>query len=371
MRLYRLLTGQQLHGSAAWLLGFVFAINALGIGTAQAAQLQPEIEALQAFEQARTEISAQRYERAEILLERVLMLHPENAEARIELALLMARRGLRDGAQALVQSLLDDPRTGPEHAQALRGLKEQISKSPTTVVNPYALDTRDAAARLTAAALGTAVRTAAQSDATASWRGEASLTASSNPLARTSSGAITITLPDGPLSLPLSQTAKSGSLSGVTLSRTTATNGAELALQRADVSGTTTAARALAWAQLPLKQWLPDSLQPDRLPPVLAYAQAQRGLDGQHRAMAGLTTVLGAQRLSLSRYEEYGTNDHGTVVRAEHNQPRWLGADWQATVEHSDSAVGPQGYWRTGFSAERALGNGRKLLAQLDRKSVV
>ena len=168
-----------------------------------------------------------------------------------------------------------------------------------------------------------------------------------------------------PLSLPLSQTAKSGSLSGVTLSRTTATNGAELALQRADVSGTTTAARALAWAQLPLKQWLPDSLQPDRLPPVLAYAQAQRGLDGQHRAMAGLTTVLGAQRLSLSRYEEYGTNDHGTVVRAEHNQPRWLGADWQATVEHSDSAVGPQGYWRTGFSAERALGNGRKLLAQL------
>jgi hypothetical protein len=289
----------------------------------------------------------------------------------------MARRGHRDGAQALVQSLIEDPRTGPAHTQALRALKAQINQGPSAAVNPYAIDPREAAARLSAAALGTTVPNPAPTDARAAeqadtpvsppakWRGEASLTASSNPLARTSSGAITITLPDGPLSMPLSQTAQSGALSGLTLSRTTATHGAELALQRADVSGTTTAARAVAWAQLPIKQWLPDRLQADQLPPVLAYAQAQRGLDGQHRAMAGLTTVLGAQRLSLSHYEEYGMNDHGTVVRAEHNPPRWLGTDWQASVEHSNSAVGPQGYWRAGLSAEHTLGNGRKLLAQL------
>jgi hypothetical protein len=98
---------------------------------------------------------------------------------------------------------------------------------------------------------------------------------------------------------------------------------------------------------------------------VLIYAQAQRGLDGQHRTMAGLTSVLGAQRLSLSHYEENGTNDRGIVVRAEHNLPSWLGTDMQASIEHSNSAVGPQGYWRAGFSADYALGNGRKLLAQL------
>lgn len=365
MRLQRLLTAQTGRGPAAWLLALACAASMVGNSAAQAAQLQPEAEAQQAFEQARAEISGQRYDRAEILLERVLMLHPEHAEARIELALLMARRGHSDGAQALVQSLIDDPRTEPEYAQALRQLQAQIKKGPAAAVNPYALDTREAASRLSAAALGTVVPAAAPPEVSVTWRGEASLTASSNPLARTSSGAITITLPDGPLSLPLSQTAKSGALTGLNLSRTTATHGAELALQRADVSGTTTAARAVAWAQLPLKQWLPDSLQPDQLPPVLAYAQAQRGLDGQHRAMAGLTAVLGAQRLSLSHYEEYGMNDHGTVVRAEHNQPRLWRTDWQASIEHSNSAVGPQGYWRAGLSAEHLLGKGRKLLAQL------
>lgn len=329
-----------------------------------AAQLQPELEALQAFDQARAEISAQRYDRAEILLERVLMLHPEHAEARIELALLMARRGHRFGAQALVQSLLDDPRTEPEYAKALRELKVQFNKAPSEAVNPYNLDTRGAAARLSAVAFAAALPSAAPADVTVTWRGEASFTASSNPLARTSAGAITITLPDGPLSLPLSQTAKSGVLAGASLSRTTETHGAELAMQHADVPSTTLAARALLWGRLPLSQWLPANLKPEQLPPVLAYVQSQRGLDGQHRAMTGITTVFGAQRLSLSHYEEYGMNDHGTVVRAEHNRPRLLGTDWQASIEHSNSAVGPQGYWRAGVSAERALGDGRKLLAQ-------
>lgn len=368
MRLHLSLNAQQRQGSAAWLLRLAHAAILLGVGIGHAAQLQPELEALEAFDQARAEISAQRFDRAEILLERVLMLHPEHAEARIELALLMARRGHRFGAQALVQSLIDDPRTETEYAQALRQLQAQIKKGPAEAINPYALDSRKATARLSAAGQGAVVPAAAPPEVSASWRGEASLSASSNPLARTSSGAITITLPDGPLSLPLSQTTKSGALTGLNLSRTSATNGAELALQRADVSGTTTAARAVAWAQLPLMQWLPDSLQPDQLPPVLAYAQAQRGLDGQRRAMAGLTAVLGAQRLSLSHYEEYGMNDHGTVVRAEHNHPRLWGTDWQTSIEHSSSAVGPQGYWRAGLSAENLLGEGRKLLAQLSHQ---
>ena len=349
------------HLPAARWWGLVCLLQALVMAEGHAAPLQPEQEAQQAFEQARAEISSRQYDHAEILLERVLMLQPEHAEARIELALLMARRGHIDGAQALLQSLLDDPRTEPEHAQALRTLKAQINKAPSTLVNPYALDTREAAVRLSAAA---ALGTTTEHPAPVSWRGEVGLTASSNPLARTSSGAITITLPDGPLSLPLSQTAKSGALTGATLSRTTATHGAELAVQRADVSGTTTAARALLWGQLPLARWLPDGLQAAHGLPVLAYAQVQRGLDGQHRAMAGLTGAFGAQRLSLSHYEEYSTSDRGTVIRAEHNQPRLWGTDWQASLERSRSSSGPQGYWRAGLSAEHGLGAGRKLLAQ-------
>jgi len=58
---------------AGWLV-------ACAITATHSADVQPEIEALQAFDQARIEITNQRYDRAEILLERVLMLHPENAE---------------------------------------------------------------------------------------------------------------------------------------------------------------------------------------------------------------------------------------------------------------------------------------------------
>jgi hypothetical protein len=338
---------------------------ALAGAATQAAQLKPELEALQAYEQARAEISSQRYDRAEILLERVLMLYPEHAEARIELALLMARRGHIDGAQALVQSLLDDPRTEPDYILALRNLKDQIQKGPLAVANPYALGSQGTSLRLSTAGVGQEVQVNTKSAEPVAWRSEASFSVSSNPLARTSSTAISITLPDGPLSLPLTQTARSGSLAGATLSRTTPTGGAELTVQRTELPDTTIAARALLWGQLPLMQWLPESWRPANLPPMLVYAQAQRGLDGQHRTMTGLTSVLGAQRLSLSRYEEYGISDRGTVVRAEHKQTRWSGIEMQASIERSNSSLGPQGYWRAGVSADHALGNGRKLLAQL------
>lgn len=354
-------------GKSVWKQGLAFLLAGTVWGGSQGAELQPQAEAQQALTQALEEVRQQRYDQAEILLERVLMLQPENAEARIELALLMAHRGHTDGALALVQSLLDDPRTGPDHAQALRQLSVQLKKGQAEVINPYALGGRDATRRLSTLARQAPADAASEAPA-ASWRGEAGLTASTNPLARTASGAITITLPDGPLSLPLSQTAQSGKLLATSLSRTTSTHGAELSLQRTDVPGTTTAARALVWGQLPLTQWLPDGLQPQRWPAVLGYAQAQQGLDGQHRAMAGLTSVLGAQRLSLSHYEERSINDRGLVLRAEHSQPRWWGGDWQVSLERSNSTQGPQGYWRVGLSSEHGLGGGRKLLAQVTQQ---
>lgn len=349
MRTQQALPAQTRQRWALWLYGLLCLASAFMVNASHATELQPLQEALQAFKQAQAEIDSQRYDRAEVLLERVLMLHPEHAEARIELALLMARRGHGEGAQALLQSLIDDPRTQAEFAEALRGLKDQINKGFPAAGSLGAPKDQEPNTRLSAVA----------------WRGEASISSSSNPLARTSVDAITITLPNGPLSLPLNQAAQSGTVIGLTLSRNTATYGTELAVQNASVSGTTPAARALLWGALPLSQWLPNAMENAGVPPVLAYAQLQRGLDAQHRSQLGVTAVLGAQRISLSHYEEHSVSDRGTTVRVEYHPARFWGTDWQASLEHSNSSVGPQAYWRTGLGVEKALGQGSKLLYQL------
>jgi len=332
-------------------LCFALTLGLLAMPLA-AASLQPDLEALQAFELAREEIKSRRFDRAEILLERVLMLQPENAEARIELALLMAGRGNRDGAQALLQSLIDDARTDLLQAQELKNLQAfiRLGKSPALGLSPFALN---APARLSAS-------TRAPNPSAAShaiWRGELSLGRSSNPLARTAAQAITITLPDGALSLPLTQTDRAGIMSGANLSRTTDTGGFELALQGANVTGASTASRAVVWGRLPLAAWPATQ----NWPPVLAYLLIQRGLDRQHRAQTGLTAIGGQQKYSLSNYYEYSSQDHGMIWRLEHRQPRWLGADWFATVERSKSATGPQAYWRASVVGEYPLRERAKL----------
>lgn len=317
-----------------------------------AASLQPDLEAMQAFELARDEIKNRRFDRAEILLERVLMLQPENAEARIELALLMAGRDNQDGAQALLQSLIDDARTDVLQSQELKNLQTFIrqGKRPPSALSPFALN---APARLSA-------DTRARNPSAAShayWRGEINLGFSSNPLARTSAEAITITLPDGALSLPLTQTDRTGVMSGANLSRTTDNGGFDLTLQGANATGASTASRALVWGRLPLAAW---SATQNWLP-VLAYLEIQRGFDGQHRAQTGLTVISGQQKYSLSNYYEYSTQDTGKIWRLQHHQPRWLGADWFATVERSKSANGPQAYWRASVVGEYPLSERAKL----------
>lgn len=342
-------------------LGLVLGLNLGLLGMpATAAPLQPDLEALQAFDLASEEIKNHRFDRAEILLERVLMLQPEHAEARIELALLMAGRGHQDGAQALLQSLIDDARTDPMQAQELKNLQDFIrqGKRPDLGLSPYALN---APARWYA-------HTRAPNRAAphqASWRGEISLGLSSNPLARTAAQAITITLPDGPLSLPLTPAERAGTLAGANLSRTTDTGGFELALQGTNVAGASAASRAVVWSRLPLAAW-PFT---ENWPPVLAYAQIQRGLDGQHRAQTGLTAIHGQQKYSLSNYHEYSTQDHGVIWRLEHHQPRWLGADWFASVERSHSATGPQAYWRAAVAGEYPVGEQAKVSFQFIKQT--
>ena len=341
------------HG---WLCTLMF-VQSLVTTPAAAAALEPELEALQAFEQASVEIKARRFDRAEILLERVLMLQPENAEALVELALLMAARGHEQGAQALVQSLIDDTRTEPSHVQALKSLHTLIQQGAADQGrNPYALNAPTRKPQSSSVQSGQA--------AAAQWRGEAHIGLSSNPLARTSADAITITLPDGPLSLPLAQAKHAGTMQGVNLSHSTNASGAELAVQGASVNGASTAARALAWGRLPQAPWWGETQ-----PILLAYAQAHRGLDGQHRAQAGLAAISGQQKYSLTRYHEYNATDQGLIARIEHHQPRWLGIDWSASLERSVSNTGPQGYWRAVVAGEQPMGEQGKLLFQWSRQN--
>ena len=63
------------------------------------APLQAEQDALQAYEEARRAVADERLDEAELLLERVLMLMPEHAGARLDFALLLARRGQADAAR--------------------------------------------------------------------------------------------------------------------------------------------------------------------------------------------------------------------------------------------------------------------------------
>jgi len=65
---------------------------AIAPAISQGTALKPAEEAEQALEQARQAIADRALDRAELQLERVLMLVPEHAEARVMLASLMALR---------------------------------------------------------------------------------------------------------------------------------------------------------------------------------------------------------------------------------------------------------------------------------------
>lgn len=363
---------QKAHPVALWPHGLVHMLMVIAMAlslqpkAAKAAPLQPELEAQQAFEQARTEIRERRYDRAEILLERVLMLQPENAEALIELALLMAARNHQEGALALVQSLIDDPRTESHQAQALKNLQAHIQQKATNLQrNPYALNSigprlMSQGQSQTLQPVGGVGGNTASSANPVSWRSEIQWGMTTNPLARTSAQAITITLPDGPLSLPLTQNQREGHTAGASLVRTTATGGAELATQATNISGTSNAARLLGWRLLPPAPWLGNQQQPI----WLAFAQAQRGLDGQQRAQAGLTAISEQQKYSLSAYHENSNQDRGLNWRVEHHPKRWQGILGYAALERSQSTTGPQGHWRAMVVAERPVAEQAKVMFQ-------
>ena len=144
--------------------------------TVEATEATEAAEANQAFEQALKELESEQWGQAELYLERSLMLNADHADARLQLALLLARRGQFDAAKALIESLIDDPRTPAEHRKRLQILLASSIPLP---------------------ALRSEVKPRAQT------RAEITVGYTLNPYARTNLEELTLTLPQGSITLPV------------------------------------------------------------------------------------------------------------------------------------------------------------------------
>jgi tetratricopeptide (TPR) repeat protein len=333
---------------------------------ALSAELKPLEEAAEAYEQAMRALGKGEQERAELLLERVLMLSPDNAEARLELAALFAKRGRVVSARLMLESLELDPRTPIEHKQNLRRLIAQLqgassySENTTELPNAISAATRQAPR-------------APQITPAASTQLELGLTHSSNPLARTASEGITFTMPEGPVLLPLSVKPTRGLSRTFQLSHepTQFQNaGAELYLQSlapgSEQNATAqtssnfqnqTAARLSVWGGIKPLTGLPK-LSP-LLIPLQWHYQAQQGLDGLRRQSLSLAYPFDyaglAWRGVAVHYQEPTAperqGDRGQAIRLEQRGVSGT-LSWLLHAEKSTSQVFEQGYVRAGVFAE-------------------
>jgi hypothetical protein len=314
---------------------------------AHSAELKPAEEAAQAFAQAMIALKQGQQEQAELLLERVLMLSPENAEARLELAGLFAQRGRVVSAKLMLESLESDPRTPAEHKLQLRKLIAELSVAMNATDNE----------KQTIKASTPIGQPVVQ---TATTQFEFGLTQSSNPLARTASEGITFTLPEGPVQLPLSvkpikALARTFQLSHEPLEFQNA--GVEIYLQSLEpgIAQSQTAVRLSAWGSIQTGNLL------QMQNPLQWHYQAQQGLDGLRRQSVALGYPFDyaglAWRSVAVHYQEPTTadrqGDRGQAFRIE--QKGMAGTlSWLAHAERSTSQVFEQGYVRAGLFAELA-----------------
>jgi hypothetical protein len=182
---------------------------------------------------------------------------------------------------------------------------------------------------------------------------------STNPLSRASADGVVLTLPDGPVTLPLGTRPQAGAVAAASLLRVQGSGGWDVSIQGMDSSGAATAYRAAVWGSAPVPIGV-------GLPPLQWQLQTLRGFDNLRRHSAALTAPLagGAQRLVLGAYAEPAQQDRGWVLRAEHRAAGPVGLQWQASAERSGSTARPQGHWRLNLALEAPLGSGRRVQAQ-------
>jgi len=353
-------SGRQATAALASWAGWVLVVfGVLAAGPASGAALDAEAEARSALEEARLALAQGHADQAEILLERVLMLMPDHAEARIDFALLIARRGQLEVAQALISSLADDPRTPDAHRRRLRALLASL-RAPAGPGEP--------AARLQASSgSGNDVTNTPlhEGGLLSRWRLEGQWAYSSNPLARTSAEGITLSLADGPVTLPVTSRPEPGNVVGVSVQRLQADSGVDLALQHLDSPGAKSAYRMTWWGSA-------TSLGLTGRPAAWALS-SQRGFDGQRRLTGALlveatmSPLAAPAKLTLAIYRDPDLSDKGLFVRAE--QP-WVGfpsgLSTMLAAELSRSLAKSQAYVRITAGADLPLGKAGRLQAQLN-----
>ena len=270
---------------------------AVAAATAAAPPLDAEAEAGQAYQQALAALQGGQWTEAELLLERCLMLDPEHAVARLELAGLLAQRGRLEAAQALIDSLIDDPRTPQSHRERLLVLRASALR------------------RLEAAALPEAPR--------AAWTAEIFVSWSRNPLARSDARELTLTLPEGNVTLPVTQNVRPAGMVGLALQRSIP-GGLLVDVSAQHVLGQEHRQASRLALVGPLAELsVQDEMEPLQTSWTL---QSRRGFDEVDRHSVGLVLRRQRWRLTAMGFVEPKLAREGQQVLAEYvvvQQPEW------------------------------------------------
>lgn len=328
---------------AAW------AFAALACCAAPVALAQGELAA--ALSAARAALQQQEWAAAELWLERALLLDPDNIEARQEWAQLLLKRGERDTALGLLDSLRPFDRLPPAQAQALQALwaAAQAPMQGSGATQPPA-----APSQASATPAPSRIRPS-NTTPPSPWRtqAEAFVGRSLNPLVQPAAQDVVLTLPQGNLVLPLASSAQPGGVWGLRTA-TSHTAGVVLQGQLQGVAGQGVPSVRVAGLYTASAHWG-------------VFAQAQRLADTTRRTQAGLQgayPLLGGQPwgpvrqaavlLQASAYTEPDAPRQGLAQRA--TVLASLGKRWQALawVDHESNrlAEGPPGARSAGLVGE-------------------
>ena len=313
-------------------------------GAAAADSASAELEADKAYQSAQTALNQQAWSEAELHFERVLMFNPEHAEARIQLALLLAQRGKLETASGFIESLIDDPRTPPAHRQRLVSLLAQLKQGP-----PKAVIASEARQSMPSSAQAT------PAGAQAVILARVSLGYSSNPYARADINSLSLTLPEGITDLPVNQNIGAAPMLVSSLSYM-APNlcGFEVYDQRWGSSERNSSNKLLLFCY--------GTMGDEK---VQGFASTLRSVDGNTRHSAGLAWSHGAWRLTAQAFKEPELDRQGYTLRVEHlhsNSSNSAQTLLYGELEKADSGV--PGFIRSGFAREYALTPTLSLLTQ-------
>ena len=304
-----------MSGLALRCLACLLVCCLLGAPGAAHAAVDAEGEADRAYAEALSALKDGRWVQAELMLERTLMFNPDHAEARLELAGLLALGGRAESAAALIESLIDDPRTSEAHRSRLRVLMTRAAAGATASIAPES------------------ARPLVLAEGFVAW--------TRNPLARADLSQLTLTFPEGSVSLPVDQRVRAGVISGLAVQRFSPQGlSIDASVQRLSASDLGTAYR-LAFSA-------PISGFQDAGGTIRWLLQTQRALDGNVRHTAALSSAGPAWRLSGGLFLEPELSRDGMYLRLERTQS--LGSGLRASVfgglEHSFDGL--TGYWRAG-----------------------